>query len=427
MSDVAIRVHDLGKRYRIGVVRQRSDSLRDAVMSSLRALSRPSSSRAAREAAETIWALRHVSLEVKHGDVLGLVGHNGAGKSTLLKILSRITDPTEGEVEIHGRVGSLLEVGTGFHPDLTGRENTFLSGALLGMRRREIVAKFDEIVDFSGIGAFIDTPVKRYSSGMYMRLAFAVAAYLETEVLLVDEVLAVGDAEFQKKCLGKMSDVARQGRTVVFVSHNLAALQRLCPTSVLFEKGQLVVAGPSAEVIRRYLRMADEPTLDWRRSKPPEGTTYFERVFVGDASGRPVSAVATGDHVHIGMEFVVRESVRGLQVSIGLQDLRSGEWVFGSSPQDSGVAPPSTPGRYTATVELPKDLFMPRDYLVRTVLWTPENGSVDTIDQLSFSAMPTASLSNSTPGGRAGLIALRCVWTIRAARVLSTELRETPA
>ena len=421
MSDVAIRVHDLGKRYRIGAARQRSDSLRDALMSGMRSLLRPSLSREARDAAETIWALRQVSLEVKHGDVLGLVGHNGAGKSTLLKILARITDPTEGEVEIHGRVGSLLEVGTGFHPDLTGRENTFLSGALLGMRRREIRRKFDEIVDFSGIGAFIDTPVKRYSSGMYMRLAFAVAAYLETEILLVDEVLAVGDAEFQKKCMGKMGDVARQGRTVVFVSHNLAALQRLCPGSVLIDHGKVIAAGPTSDVVRRYLRLGDDPVLEWRRPSPATGASWFDRVWLSNAAGNAVSAVATGDRVRIGIDFVLHDIPTDLQISIGLLDVRSGEWIFASSPQDSGVAPPVVPGKYRAFVEFPDETLMPRDYAVRTVLWTPHGGALESLDPLTFSATPTASLSNSTPGGRVGLIALRCLWSIKPVMVGADE------
>ena len=423
MTELAIRVSDLGKRYEIGALQRRHDSVRDAIMAPIR-----SAFRGARAQPETtIWALRHVGFEVKRGEVLGLVGHNGAGKSTLLKILSRITEPTEGEAIIHGRVGSLLEVGTGFHPDLTGRENTFLSGALLGMRRQEIQRKFDEIVDFSGIGAFIDTPVKRYSSGMYMRLAFAVAAHLETEVLLVDEVLAVGDAEFQKKCLGKMTDVALHGRTVVFVSHNLAALQRLCPTSLLFEKGSVVAAGPSAEVIRRYMRLADEPTLDWRRTAPPEGDAYFERVFIAGPDGAAVTGVGTGEQLRVGMEFVIRKVPRDLQLSIGLLDVRSGEWIFGSSPQDSGVHPPSEPGRYTAFVEMPEDVLMPRDYSVRTVLWTPHGSALETLDVLSFAATTTVSLSNSTPGGRAGLIALRCAWTIRQTPTIDTELQQAPA
>ena len=203
---------------------------------------------------QTFWALRDVSLEIKHGEIVGIIGRNGAGKSTLLKILSRITEPTEGHGEIHGRVGSLLEVGTGFHPELTGRENLFLNGAILGMRKAEIERKFDEIVAFAEIDKFIDTPVKHYSSGMYVRLAFAVAAHLEPEILLVDEVLAVGDAAFQKKCLGKMSEVSRGGRTVVFISHNMAAVENLCDKGILLEEGRVTFSGDMKQAVDRYLQ-----------------------------------------------------------------------------------------------------------------------------------------------------------------------------
>jgi ABC-type polysaccharide/polyol phosphate transport system ATPase subunit len=207
---------------------------------------------------ETIWALKDVSFEVRRGEVVGLIGRNGAGKSTLLKILSRITEPTEGYADIHGRVASLLEVGTGFQPELTGRENIYLNGSILGMKHAEIRRKFDEIVSFAEVEKFIDTPVKHYSSGMYMRLAFAVAAHLEPEILLVDEVLAVGDAAFQKKCLGKLGDVAKQGRTVLFVSHNMGAIQRLCPNSLMLKAGQLVKHGPTESVVSDYLNSSSE-------------------------------------------------------------------------------------------------------------------------------------------------------------------------
>ena len=247
MSEIAIRAEGLSKRYRIGH-RERYSTLRDVLARSLRApwtLFR-------RAKTETFWALKDVSLEVKEGEVLGLIGRNGAGKTTLLKILSRITRPTAGWAEIHGRVGSLLEVGTGFHPELTGRENTFLSGAVLGMSKREIVRKFDEIVRFAELEKFIDTPVKHYSSGMYVRLAFAVAAHLEPEILLVDEVLAVGDINFQKKCLGKMGDVARAGRTVVLVSHQLNQIRRLCHRVVWIDDGQVRQNGPTHGVVSAY-------------------------------------------------------------------------------------------------------------------------------------------------------------------------------
>ena len=257
MNDIAIQVENLGKRYQIGKSQQRHDTLRDALMAGLRApwgRLRRNGRHRNDDAEDTIWALKHVSFEVKRGEVVGIIGRNGAGKSTLLKMLTRITEPTGGRAVIHGRVGSLLEVGTGFHPELTGRENTYLNGAILGMSKTEIDSKFDEIVDFSGIEKFIDTPVKRYSSGMYVRLAFAVAAHLEPEILLVDEVLAVGDAAFQKKCLGKMGDVAESGRTVLFVSHNMAAIQVLCSRALLFDNGCLAREGTSADVVSYYLR-----------------------------------------------------------------------------------------------------------------------------------------------------------------------------
>src|SRR3990167_6101413 len=269
MSDIAIRVEGLGKLYRIGK-RERYYTLRDSLAQSLVAPFRrlfqtgdgrqttaassvlgPRSSVNGR--ATTIWALRDVSFEIKQGEVVGVIGRNGAGKSTLLKILSRITEPTEGYAEIHGRVGSLLEVGTGFHPELTGRENIYLNGAILGMKKREIERKFDEIVAFAEVEKFIDTPVKHYSSGMYVRLAFAVAAHLEPEILLVDEVLSVGDAAFQKKCLGKMGDVAKEGRTVLFVSHNMGAISSLCNKTIYLADGQIRATGPTEKIVTDYL------------------------------------------------------------------------------------------------------------------------------------------------------------------------------
>ncbi len=253
MSDIAIRVENLSKLYHIGRAQERHDTLRDALVASLRRRHRSTGDQSTD--ATDLWALRDVSFEVKRGEVVGVIGRNGAGKSTLLKILSRITEPTTGRAEIHGRVGSLLEVGTGFHPELTGRENIYLNGAILGMRRTEIEAKFDEIVAFAEIDRFLDTPVKRYSSGMYVRLAFAVAAHLEPEILLVDEVLAVGDAAFQTKCLGKMGDIAQQGRTILFVSHNIPSVQHLCHQTVLLADGVLVSKGPTANMVTHYGRL----------------------------------------------------------------------------------------------------------------------------------------------------------------------------
>jgi lipopolysaccharide transport system ATP-binding protein len=271
MNDVVIRVEQLGKRFMIshngggdyGTLRDTISNGVKAATGRLTSLMRGTDSRSTQE---QFWALKDVSFEIRRGDRVGIIGRNGAGKSTLLKILGRITEPTLGSVTIEGRVASLLEVGTGFHPELTGRENTFLNGAILGMNRTEIRRKFEQIVEFSGIERFLDTPVKRYSSGMYVRLAFAVAAHLEPEILIVDEVLAVGDLEFQKKCLGKMQEVSRQeGRTVLFVSHNLEAVQRLCPSSIFLEKGKLVSAGDTGDVLMDYLSMqsAHAPPNVW--------------------------------------------------------------------------------------------------------------------------------------------------------------------
>jgi len=270
MGDNAILIDGLSKQYRIGAKQEGYRTLRDtltgAFVSPFRRARRLLGGQAygAAELDETIWALKEVSFEIKRGEVVGIIGRNGAGKTTLLKILSRITEPTEGYAEIRGRVGSLLEVGTGFHPELTGRENIYLNGAILGMRKAAIEQKFDEIVDFAEIEKFIDTPVKHYSSGMYVRLAFAVAAHLEPEILLVDEVLAVGDAAFQKKCLAKMGDVAEQGRTVLFVSHNMVALQSLCQRAVLLQEGSVVEEGETISVINSYLDQSAAYTLEQR-------------------------------------------------------------------------------------------------------------------------------------------------------------------
>ena len=248
MGDLAISAHALGKQYELGLRRYGYDTLREGLVRAFR--SRDAGSANGR----LLWALRDVSLDVRQGEVVGIIGHNGAGKSTFLKILSRITEPTEGYVDLRGRVGSLLEVGTGFHPELTGRENVYLNGSIIGMSRAEIRRRFDEIVAFAEIERFLDTPVKRYSSGMSVRLAFAVAAHLEPEVLLVDEVLAVGDAAFQRKSLGKMTEVANEGRTVLFVSHNLGVIQALCQRAVLLEHGRVVVDAPVNEAVPHYLR-----------------------------------------------------------------------------------------------------------------------------------------------------------------------------
>ncbi|HEY7326441.1 MAG TPA: ABC transporter ATP-binding protein [Gemmataceae bacterium] len=318
MGAAAVRVEGLGKRYRIGGpacgYRTLREGLRSAGAASLRAVKSLVGRGSSNTERESFWALRDVSFEVGRGEVVGIIGRNGAGKSTLLKVLSRITDPTEGLADIHGRVGSLLEVGTGFHPELTGRENVYLNGAILGMRREEVRRKFDDIVAFAEVEKFIDTPVKRYSSGMYLRLAFAVAAHLEPEILIVDEVLAVGDAAFQKKCMGKMESVAGEGRTVLFVSHDMTNIAVLCDSVLLLEGGRVRMAGPPAAVIEEYVRQgaANTPAVEWDIETAP-----------GDDLARIVGVRASGRLADGGDSFALQESVSlTVEFVVGGSDLR---------------------------------------------------------------------------------------------------------
>ena len=313
MSDTAIRVEGLGKQYRIGSRQESYKTLRDTLTDSFTAPFRRLSSvfggHSSVVANETIWALRDVSLEVRHGSVIGIIGRNGAGKTTLLKILSRITEPTEGYAEIHGRVGSLLEVGTGFHPELTGRENIYLNGAILGMRRVEINRKFDDIVAFAEVEKFIETPVKHYSSGMYVRLAFAVAAHLDSDILLVDEVLAVGDAVFQRKCLNKMDEVTGQGRTVLFVSHNMPSVESLCDRTIVLADGKVTFDGSTREAIDRYLSRGGSVSADVDLQVLPRVSgadrATFQRLRILDRDGCPNATFRIGDQIVFELELDV--------------------------------------------------------------------------------------------------------------------------
>ena len=332
MNEIAIRVENLSKRYTIGLVRQRHNTLRDEISGSVRSLFHRNGR--GRHEEETFWALRDISFDVKHGEVVGIIGRNGAGKSTLLKILSRITEPTTGRAQIRGRVGSLLEVGTGFHGELSGRENIYLNGAILGMKKAEIDRKFDEIVAFSEVEKFIDTPVKRYSSGMYVRLAFAVAAHLEPEVLIVDEVLAVGDVAFQKKCLGTMDAIAKQGRTVLFVSHNMAAVRNLCSQAFLLTGGRIQLAGTTEDVVQEYFCMLEpdqQPSLADRKDRAGDGTVRavgFEAKVADKQNG---GSPRTGAPVDFIIEYDVREHpVPQLLAQIHVTD-SSGIGIFGCS------------------------------------------------------------------------------------------------
>ncbi len=298
MSDVVLHVEGLSKRYRLGAAREQYQTARDTIVRAISSIGRRRGADAAAKASRDLWALKDVSFDIRRGEVVGVIGRNGAGKSTLLKILSRITDPTEGFADIEGRVGALLEVGTGFHGELSGRENVMLSGAILGMRRAEILRRFDEIVAFAGVERFIDTAVKHYSSGMHLRLAFAVAAHLEPEVLMVDEALAVGDVAFQRKCLGKMQEVGRSGRTVLFVSHDLTAVMNLAPRSIVLESGRVKFIGPSEDAIRQYVaQQAVTIDLKDRHDRTGDGAVRIEALRCFNASGDAVSTVPSGDPV----------------------------------------------------------------------------------------------------------------------------------
>jgi lipopolysaccharide transport system ATP-binding protein len=369
MAEVAIRTENLGKLYRLGE-RERYKALRDSIGSAIHAPLRLLTRRGASTPAgdnEYLWAMRRVSLEVGAGEVVGVIGRNGAGKSTLLKVLSRVASPTEGRAELWGRVGSLLEVGTGFHTELTGRENVYLSGAILGMSRAEIRRKFDEIVDFADVARFIDTPVKRYSSGMHLRLGFAVAAHLETEILLVDEVLAVGDAEFQKRCLGKMGDIAHQGRTVFFVSHNMTAINRLCPRTILIAGGELVLDGPTSEVVSEYLRLGSDENGEkvWAEQAVAPGNDKIKLRAVRVVSeGTTRSTVDIDKEVSIEVDFVnLTAGLRNLCANIYLYDsvgnviLSAGNTPKANAREETWFSEAHPVGVYRATCTFPANFL----------------------------------------------------------------------
>lgn len=370
MSAYAIRVEGLGKQYRLGGqqagYRTLRDSISGAVTWPLRLLKGE-----LRDRAEKVWALQDVTFDLEQGQVLGVIGRNGAGKSTLLKILSRVTEPTTGYAEINGRVGSLLEVGTGFHPELSGRENIYLNGAVLGMQRREIAKKFDEIVEFAGVEKFIDTAVKHYSSGMYLRLAFSVAAHLEPEILVVDEVLAVGDAEFQRKCLGKMSDVAAAGRTVLFVSHNMSAILRLTQETIVMEQGRLAFRAPTREAVDYYMSANFQKSGEriWAADEVPADAAPFRplSIRVREPGGNVVETVQSRLPLEIEFEYELAEAIAGLRVGFYLQTMR-GEVILTSFDTDDPVQyekhATRQPGRYLSRAVLPANFLNEGQYLL---------------------------------------------------------------
>jgi lipopolysaccharide transport system ATP-binding protein len=394
MSDIVVRVDNLGKRYQIGR-RQRYRTLRDTVAEAAAAPLRWLRRTAPRcsDAADHIWALREVTFEVRRGDVVGVIGRNGAGKSTLLKVLSRITEPTVGAADIRGRVGSLLEIGAGFHPELTGRENVFLNGAVLGMKRAEIVHKFDEIVAFAEVERFIDTPVKHYSSGMYMRLAFAVAAHLEPDILIVDEVLAVGDAVFQKKCLGKMGEVARADRTVLFVSHNMQTIASLCTRAVCLRDGQLDFVGSAHEGVGHYYRQLEARSDDDSAARRPGGGQFR---FV---EARPEQPQYRPDEPKR-----IRFAVRGANAAVPSCTLMAhivDEHERVVSMCDSrflGVAVRPDGGRAEGTLVIRQPWFKPGDYTVDLFLIEDRVGLLDMFEKACrFQVLPILPYPHSAP------------------------------
>ncbi len=349
MSDIVIKAENLGKSYIIGHRANygRYVALRDVLTQNARSLWRKTRDLVQGkpiilgDTQEEIWALKDVSFEIRRGESVGIIGRNGAGKSTLLKILSRITEPSAGQVTIKGRVASLLEVGTGFHPELTGRENIYLNGAILGMTRAEIKRKFDEIVAFAEVEKFLDTPVKRYSSGMYVRLAFAVAAHLEPEILVVDEVLAVGDAQFQKKCLGKMGDVANEGRTVLFVSHNMAAIQQLCQKSMVLQQGKIINYGSTEEGISIYLTSVDnlqQINIADRIDRKGNRFLRFTRVVICDSDGNELKQVLSGQDVYIRFHYRASERLYNAKVNVALGVVDYGRLLINLNSYNSGSA-----------------------------------------------------------------------------------------
>ena len=417
-GDIAISVRNLSKSYTIAHNATRHTTMAEAMMHRVRhPLARPQQ--------ETFWALRDLSFDIKQGSVVGVVGRNGAGKSTLLKILSRITEPTIGRVDLYGTMGSLLEVGTGFHPELTGRENIYLNGQILGMRKREVDARFDDIVDFAGVEKFLDTPVKRYSSGMYVRLAFAIAAHLRADILVVDEVLAVGDAEFQQKCMGKMRDVATSGRTVLFVSHNSNAVASLCNLGILLHKGTLQAMGPTAEILDQYCSMVDaEATVDLTQhpSRISKGSPIFRSLSFLDSSGRPSAAFDPGSEMKIAMTLEVRQKIHSPKIGVAFQTSR-GERVFAVATYLGNTTLPPLHGQATVTCECRLPHLVPGRYTIDIAI-NDESGALDTVTSAAaFDVREINYLEMTTPYfPEMGQIMVKSQWNVVCAGPLQAEV-----
>ncbi|MCX6735953.1 MAG: ABC transporter ATP-binding protein [Candidatus Parcubacteria bacterium] len=363
-----IEIKGIGKRYNINHHRGGYVALRDVIMYALKSpftfLKTKVKKIAGIDTKEEFWALKDINIDIKKGEIIGIIGPNGSGKSTLLKILSQITPPTRGEIKIQGKVGSLLEVGTGFHPELTGRENIFLNGAILGMGRQEVAKKFDRIVEFAGITQFLDTPVKYYSSGMYVRLAFSVAAHMEPDILIVDEVLAVGDAEFQQKCLGKMDEVTKQdGRTILFVSHNLEAIEKLCTRTILLKKGEIIKIGKTEDVIRYYLNK--EGKRDVKITPDSNKDVSFSKLTIENSKGKEMNTINTDEDFTITLDFDVHKDIDTAEISIFLKNSKGVNITFTSLSDSYGQKFVSMKkGSYTTTTTIKKNFLMEDNYFI---------------------------------------------------------------
>ncbi len=421
MNEIAIRVEHLSKLYRIGENGGGIFQYKSLRETFTKAFARRSSSAAKTSSSDTIWALQDVSFEIKRGEAVGVIGRNGAGKSTLLKILSRITEPTEGRAEIHGRVASLLEVGTGFHAELTGRENIYLNAAILGMKKREIEKKFDEIIAFAEIEKFINTPVKHYSSGMYMRLAFAVAAHLDPEILLVDEVLAVGDAVFQKKCLGKMDDIAKEGRTVLFVSHNLIAIRSICSRALLIGYGRIIQDGQAPKVLSQYLNLTSGEKAEeiWNDSDGPGNERIRLKAVRIVSNSQKLPQVDIDQEISVEVEYLnFQESLRNIGVNMYLLD-NGGAPVFSTiNTPAANLLPeewfgkPHPRGHYRSSCKIPANFLNEGVYFISVYIVTwPLNVEATTEQILSFRVIDTGVMRE--PGGGsywAGVVRPRLAW-----------------
>lgn len=386
MSQPIIQIENIGKAYRLGQADVKHAMFRDVLRNIVKApLRRFKELRGFREGEDLFWALRNVSFDVQQGEVVGIIGRNGAGKSTLLKILSRITEPTEGKAILRGRVASLLEVGTGFHPELTGRENVYLNGAILGMSRAEITRKFDEIVAFAEIEKFLDTPVKRYSSGMYVRLAFAVAAHLEPEILIVDEVLAVGDAEFQKKCLGKMSDVTKEGRTILFVSHNMAAVKEICSRAILLKNGRTVHDGTPGDTLATYLGSRSDASLvcTYVNKHSNTGDCWLETAALLNAQRVPSSDLGFGEPFAVRMTWRLRHNIDAISYSVQLFDSLD-RLVFVTNTLEVSDFRVGLNGGDSLEVVLDPNILVPGRYRISLSAWIRPYGMLFREDDCLF-------------------------------------------